>query len=1343
MPRPLSAAPGRRPRSRRLLGLAAALFALAASGPARADVLIVSGQAPLEGQVSEAGGALELRAGGWTVAVPRERALVWTRAGGRVDLPAADGHEDAALAAEARGREAEAFAAYAQALDRALEAAASGAAPADALQGRLEVYLRRLHFFGRARHDDAVALFTRVLEHPHAPALIGDWARTYRAMHLRGLGRFDLAGHDQSDLGVLTAWFVVGPFDNERGTGFARDHGPEAAPFDLERSFEGKKTAVGWRPVPLERLPRGEVDLDALMRPDDQALAYALTYVHAEAPTAVALRVGSDEALALWVNRSEVLRADVRRPYRPDQQAVGVRLKAGWNEVLVKVADQTGDWRLRLRVSAPAGGPAAGVRAGTLPEVAARPAFEQGAEAVALPADGLAALEARAAAVRDDWRARFHLGYLRWARQAHDQGDHPDREALLAACALRPDAAFLRVLLSHASSTPAEFSVNKEENPRRQALEEALRLDPDNVQARVLLAGYYAHEMGILETARALLAPALLAAPDHLDAALLLLDIDAARGLTPLVSGRIEQLMAEATERVQTHAADTYPAALVRRAIGQARERGDPRRELELFELLLSADHDDRSSLMAQARLWAQAGHDDAAEMLLRQALVVDPFANGLRRELAQVLEAAGELARAEEVLEEALALCPDDERLLEALGHLNERAGHVEEAEAMFERALAIDPNMVELRDYLEYRARHQEGAAPFEAPWVLDAAPLVQAAAAVPLDPRQTHRYLLRQKVAKVNLDGTTSEFTQEVIRVENDSGARQLAAYSAIYGSAQRIKFHTARVHRRGGGAEEVPTGSSRGRQSGEFSQYLRFSVRFPPLEPGDVIEVSYRTDDLEQGFFGDYFGDVTYFQGEQPLDRVRYVLVAPKGRRLYFHLKGLPGLAARPAVDEASGTATYVFERTGVPALEREPNQPWLKELLPQVQVSTFGDWDTFAAWYWNLVKGQHEADDAIRAKVRELCDGAATPEEKIRRIYHYVVSDIRYNASWEFGIHGFKPYNATQIYARKFGDCKDKATLINTMLREVGIASYPVLIFGEDARGDEDITLPLMGHFNHCISWVDYGQGGIFLDGTAQHHAYPSLPGMDYGARVVVISPEGGAVKDIAYLGPAGNSVHEEHRVRVREDGGGELTSVIQGTGTFDSLLRDWLLTEGRRKEVLEPAIGRAFTGAHVKAVTTTDVRDLDTPLRVEVQVEVPRLLGQATGGALELLEVRSWLFDRLVLGGRSISGLAADTQREHDVYLGVPSGVEETVSYELPAGHSVQSVPAPVELNSDLGTYRRVYTLEGGVLKVRRVLELEAVRVPVERYEEFRAWVGQIERAEAERPMLRRGGAAQ
>jgi Tfp pilus assembly protein PilF len=1342
-----SAARTRRPRWRRSFAAAGALL-LALGGAARADKLTVADHEPIVGEVvAQDGVAMRIRANGWVVTVPTDRVLARAYPGGRIDLPAADALEDQALQHESRGRHGPALEAYTQALSRVLAAAAAGA-PTPLVQARLEVYLRRAHFFvgELGRPGEGVELFTRLAEDERAPALARDWARTYRGEHLRALGRLDMAADEEAGLGVVSAWFVAGPFDNERGTGFGRAFDPESTPFDPAATFEGKKTTVGWRALPFADLPRGQVELDSLMRPADQGVAYAIAFLHAEAATPVALRLGSDEAVALWVNRKEVLRHDARRPYRPDQQAVGVVLSAGWNEVLVKVADQTGDWRFRLRVSAQNGGPAAGVRQATPPEVAATPARAPAEVApCALAPDGVTALEAITKAAPDDWRAQLHLGYLRWALQAHDQGQHPDREALLAACALRPDLAHLRVFLSHASSTPAEFSVNKEENPRRQALEEALRLDPGHVEARLLLAQYYAYDLGSIERARELLLPALAAEPDHLDAKLLLLDIDERRGLGPLVADRIGLLMAEAGARITTGEAENYPQALVRRALGLASKREDAAAQLELYEKLVGPDQDDTGALVAQARLYRAGGHDDTAEMLLRRALRVDPYHNGVRRELASWLEAKGELPRAEELLEEALALCPDDEGLVEALAHVNERLGHQEEAEVLFERALQLDPNLVDLREYLEYRARHEQGAAPFEAAWTIDAAPLVKAAAQVPLDARQTHRYLLRQTVTRVNQDGTTSEFTQEVLRVENENGARALAAYSATYGSEQRIKFQAARVHRKGGGVEEVPVGSSRGRQAGEFSQYLRFSVRFPPLEPGDAIEVRYRTDDLEQGFFGDYYGHVAYFGGEQAIDRARYVLIAPKGRRFYVHTKGMPAAVAavKPTIDEAAGTQTYVFEHEGMAPLESEPNQPWWKELLPQVQVSTFQDWDSFAAWYWNLVKGQHEADDAIRAKVRELCEGATTPEERIRRVYHYVVSEIRYNASWEFGIHGFKPYNATQIYARKFGDCKDKATLINTMLREVGIESYPVLIFGEDARGVEDISLPLMGHFNHCISWVDFGQGGLFLDGTAEHHAFPNLPSMDYGAKVVVVSPQGGSVKEIPYRGPEQNAIREEHRVRLTEDGKGELTSVIEGTGSFDSVLRGWLLTEGRRKEVLEPAIGRAYTGAHVKAVRTSDVRDLETPLRVEIDVEVPKILGQATGNSLELLEVRSWLFDRMVLGGRSISGLAADAQRERDVVLGVPAGVEETVTYELPAGHSVQSVPQPVELESAFGVYKRVYSLEAGVLRVKRVLQLSSDRISVEQYEQFRAWVGQIERAEGERPMLRRGGASQ
>lgn len=1346
--------------------LACTTLAALAAATASADVLLVAGRGPLEGKVSTDGPAVAVESGGWTVSVPHARALAIRRADGVV-LHAADRLEDQALVLETRGKLSDALEAYRGALAATLETArlfdrreAQNRALDGWLQARLEVYARKVHVLcGRlGRPEVAVAALTTIVDDARASGVVRDAARTWRAEQLATLGRFDLAALEDRNLGVVDAWFVLGPFDNERGTGFDQALPPEGAPFDPAASFPGKKVAVSWRPLPVVA-PRGEVDLDALMKPDDQALAYAVTYLFAEQAGPVALRLGSDEAAKVWVNRALVHQANARRPYRPDQDTIGVTLAAGWNEVLLKVCDQTGDWRFRLRVAGPAGGPAAGVRVATLAELASKPGHPAGATPEALAAQvlppGVAALEALCAASGDtgarseasarvDWRTFLHLGYLRYSSQAADQGKHLDREALLAAVKLRPDFAPLHLLLSHTERTPAEFSVNKEENPRRAALEETLRLDPESLEARVLLAQYYAWDLGSHVRARELLEERFSGgAPEQLEGALLLLDLDDSADLEPLVTDRLAALMEAALGRVQREEARGYPSSLVRRALDRAGQRKDVNAQLALLELLGEVDQSDTWVPRRQAQLWREQGSLESAEMALRQALRIDPFLVGAWGELSELRAVQGDLAGSAEALDQALALCPDDPELVTDRGHLAERMGQQAVADERFERALQLNPNLVELREYLEFRARRSDKATvAFETPWIVDPAPLVAAARSQPLEPRLGTRYLLKQTVTKLNVDGTTSTFTQEVIRIENEAGVREMASYGTVYASDQRIRFQLARIHRKGGGTEDAPVGSSRGAQSGEFQQYLRYGVRLPPLSPGDILEVRFRTDDLQQGFFGDYFGESYALQAEEPLDWVRAVLIAPKTRQLHFHLKQVDEKEHQRK--EEGDLQVHVFERKGVKPLEPEPNQPWAKELVPQVQVSTFKDWNAFARWYWNLVKDQQEADDGIKAKVKELVAGATTDEEKIRRIYDYVVTDIRYNASWEFGIHGFKPYNATQIYARKFGDCKDKATLINTMLHEVGIKSYPVLIMGEDGRGREDISLPLMNHFNHCISWVDFGgPNGLFLDGTAEHHPYGSLPTMDYGATVVVVGPTGGAVREIPFRGPEWNQVKEQHKVKLKEDGAAELTTTIEGTGTFGVVLRSMMLTEGRRKEVLEPRIGRIYTGAHVKEVRASNVRDLNTPVRVEIDVDVPAMFRKGNAGALELQEVKSWLFDTLYLGGRGASALAADSARSKDVVLPVQSGVEEVVTYELPQGHTVQSVPNSTKLESPFGRYERTYSLEGGKLVVKRALSMTANRVPVEQYEEFRGWLGKIEQAEAERPLLKKGGLGQ
>ncbi|MCA8922695.1 MAG: DUF3857 domain-containing protein [Planctomycetes bacterium] len=1316
---------------------ACALTLMVCAGALEAET-VVTRAARLEGEVARVDSqAVVLRQGGWTVTVPAADALAVIDSGS-VRWLAAEAAEDAALRLAARGRDAEALAAYRRALRATLAAVEGGAVPAEVASPEVAVFLEGIdrHAQASARSLEAIAAVDALLA-PGLPPRWAERARLVRIAHLRRLGRLEEARADEASLGFVSTFALVGPFDNERGTGFSSPGPVEAQPFDFNARFPGKGREVGWKLQPVASPPQGMIDLDALFTPNDQALAYALTALYAEQDTEVALRWGSDEASRLWVNGQPAPAADVRRPYRPDQNVVGVLLRQGWNHVLLKVGEQTGDWRFSLRVTALAGGPATGVRQAAPEELLEEHALAEEATWLAPPPTVFEQLAARPA---ESWRDAYHTGMLHLALEAHGRGEHPDRDALVRACALAPDNPAPRYALSVALSAEAEFSVNREDNARRDALEETLRIDASHQLARLDLARYYLG-LGSLDRCRALVDEVLRQDPHHVFARVFASELLRARGLTPLALRAERALVQDLEAEVQSGLRRALPRGVVSLQLRAAEAREDVTAGLELRAGLVAQEPGSAGALLQLASAEWDAQRREAAIAHAAQALELAPFNAGINLRLARWRSVLGDFEGATAAFAAGLAVADETPDYLYAYGRHLERVGDGPGADALYARALELNPNLVALRDYLEYRARNAPAVAGYEAPWTL-ADPAEALASAGPLDPKRTHRVLFRLKVVKLNLDGTKSEFDQVLLRVENREGARQLERYTVPYSTEQRLEFLRARVTPADGPTRDARLRTYWGGGGGEFGGRRGGGVALGPLEPGDCVEVRYRVDDLAPGFFGDYYGEVVYFQDSVALDRARFVVIAPAERELYFHTSGFEaaGVALEVQGSEQEGAQVHVYQAAGVPPAVEEPSQPWPKERLPQVQVSTFRDWNDFARWYWGLVAGQHESDPAMRAKVRELCAGATTEEEKIRRIYNYVVSDIRYNASWEFGIHGFKPYNATKIFARKFGDCKDKSTLINTMLREVGIRSYPVLIFGEDMRGREDLTLPLMGHFNHCISYVETEHGGVFVDGTAEHHSYGTLPSMDYGAEVVVVSPEGGRLKTIEQRPPSENRVVESHRVQLLAGGGAKIKSTIQGKGTFDVVLRTLMGTPGRRKAVLEPRVGQLWSGARVVSVTASDPGDLDHPLVLEVEVEVPRAVQKTTDGADALLEVKSWLFDMLYARGQRLSALAADGERKTDLVLPLPAGVEETVTYELPQGTSIKSLPADLELQTPFGTYTRRYTKNpDGTLSAVRKLSVDKRRVTPEEYGELRTFLGEVERAEADRPVLGQG----
>jgi tetratricopeptide (TPR) repeat protein/transglutaminase-like putative cysteine protease len=1004
--------------------------------------------------------------------------------------------------------------------------------------------------------------------------------------------------------------------------------------------------------------------------------------------------VGSDEAIKIWWNGELVLARDLRRTIGFDQDLVGVTARKGWNVLLLKVHDQKGRWGFRVRVTAPDGSPLAGIVPASTPKDA-NAALTARAEARPFAGEvaggAKAFLDARThgapnAAARD----YFHLGLLHHIRSYDAIADRRAAQLLRKAAELDPKNAVYRFHYAEAASPPAEIAAEKEENKQRRGREEAIALDPDYVVAYRALASYYTRSLKNLDRAERLLRKALEVNPDYLEARFDLASVLDSRGLK-----------AEA-ERERRQAAGDPRAAKIetaaRAVAADLQRRGRAVDALLAWKRVLALDARSNDVRRRMVDLALAAHEREEALALLDAAWGYDVYALRQLSRKAKILEGAQDYAGAERGLRLALRVAPEDDKLLQALARVQRKAGKGKEALATYREALRINPKLSEIERYVNFL---DPESAPFEDAYVIDVSPMIDAEKDYANEENDGWLHLLDQTVTKVNRDGTASSYVRNTIKILTDVGIKRFQRYYVRTWGGQAFKWKTARVIKADGSILEAKRTKQRGYRSADF----------PPLAAGDVIDVAHRTDERRQSFFGDYFGTEFLFATSVPLRLSTFTLITPAERRFHFHTRNSdakPGMT----LSEDGKTRIYNWSVRNSPKVRRERQMPRPRELYPQVQVTTYESWDAFATWWWSMIRDQHVASEEIKAKVVELIEGKKTRLEKLRAIYEFVAGEITYQA-WEFGEHGYRPYTTTAIFDKREGDCKDKAILFNTMLKEIGVDAYPVLIRLEAGRSKEDLTLPMVGHFNHCISYVPDadGQGTeLWLDGTAEYHSALLPPASDRGAQVVVVKPDGAELRTIPEAPPDAMGLDQSWKIKINADGSAVAEGELIWRGDLAVFIRRQFSVEGQRPIFLQGLASRFFGSVNLVSHDFDDLGDLSRArTSFRLKIEIASFVKDDDTLATAFLDMVS-----------GIIGSARRPRREHDLLLGNPISFTTHATYELPEGWTVAVPPEDGEIEVAEATFVTRAQQEGRVLTLSRRAVLRGTRVSSDAYPAFR-----------------------
>jgi Domain of Unknown Function with PDB structure (DUF3857)/Transglutaminase-like superfamily len=610
------------------------------------------------------------------------------------------------------------------------------------------------------------------------------------------------------------------------------------------------------------------------------------------------------------------------------------------------------------------------------------------------------------------------------------------------------------------------------------------------------------------------------------------------------------------------------------------------------------------------------------------------------------------------------------------------------------------------------------------------------VRAAAAdkLPAYPAETNAVvLLDETTYTVAPDGTATEHHRRVVKILRPQG-RDEAVVQVNFDKDTKIL--SLRAWSIGPDGHEYAVKDNEfsdvGVGQGELYADDKYRIaRAPGGDPGGIVAYEYTQRNRP------YITETTWaFQESIPQRKQSFILELPPAYTYDTVWAHHP--SAKPVDLEHQRT---LWEMQDVPAIDLEhvemrPAEQALAGRMtihyagPGIAASTEGTWQGIGQWYGKLSHDRLAATPDISAKAQALTAGKTDFYDKAEAIGEYVQTQIRYFAI-EMGIGGEQPHFAADIYRNHYGDCKDKATLLSSMLSSVGIHS--ALLMVDTRRGVVDPAAPST-YGNHMIAAIEIPKGYnsprlrsvviaktgkryLIFDPTWDKTPFGQLEHNLQGGYGILMEDGDSQAIELPVLPPELNTIHRTASFQLDPDG--ELKGILT-TKRFGDISEDWrrLYTEGTEKEqgeTLDHALKQDFTAFTISGFKVENVAALNKDLVTSYTVDASGY-GKKMG---PLLMVRP----------RVVGSLGPQPDRKPRKY---PVDLRETMfatddyNIELPAGYTVDELPDPIKIDVGFAAYESSSKVTGNVLHYTRTYTVREVTLPAEKYADLQRLAGVI-----------------
>jgi Domain of Unknown Function with PDB structure (DUF3857) len=445
-----------------------------------------------------------------------------------------------------------------------------------------------------------------------------------------------------------------------------------------------------------------------------------------------------------------------------------------------------------------------------------------------------------------------------------------------------------------------------------------------------------------------------------------------------------------------------------------------------------------------------------------------------------------------------------------------------------------------------------------------------------------------------------------------------------------------------------------------------------------------------------------------------------------------------------LSQSSNAATFrASQRPGIPDEEDMPPY-W------SVRGAVFANYDpkgSAAIQSWEeagrfispFFESAKQVSPDISAEVDRLAASAADLPAQLEALNGFVSRKIRYVAV-EIGDGGFQPHAAADVYRYKYGDCKDKAMLLISMLAKIGVPAFPALV---GTRGDIEAapSAPTLISFDHMIvavpvpeslrpaiqNWSAYDPGSqiLWIDPTSDLHPVGELPEMDQGVYSLVAMPKRSVLLRIPEIAPEKNGREYTAELELDEAGQGTAEVQVKYLGESSALRHSYYRNQSQSeiRKGFEERLARYVNRPALQQVQVSGLEE-----NRDAVVESFSFQGNfSTAGSGD-----NWFFQPLFLSGME-SWEIGSKPRVHPLNTGAPYHIHGEYSIGVAPNMQIDRLPDPVSIETQFGSIHLSYVFVGHRLKATQDILFRLSEIPPDQYMAFRDFLNQVSRLQRQR----------